>query len=215
MLVGTQAGYLTVASPIFVPLPTVDIDLCSVDDVRYWLNLKQTQTATPDLKIARLITAASQMILDLTLRDSFTAPVSYTEKRNGNNTYQIAPYKTPVLSVSSVTASYGAAPLTIQPSVNGSTGWVNDSYRIYLIGNYFPWGLQNITLSYSAGFTAVPSDVRQACIELVAQKWTRSTHIDQDSQKMGDNQVILFSKLDIPAEVRTVINHYRLYAVVE
>jgi hypothetical protein len=129
----------------------------------------------------------------------------------------ISPYTWPILSVSSVSYAGGIfGSTTIPQSPNGvQPGWVNDANRIYLVGlYYFPVGFQNVTLNYTSGFNSIPEDVNQSVVELVAQKFIRSRHIDEDSQRLGD-QVTSYSKKDIPPEVQTVIDRYKIRAVIE
>jgi hypothetical protein len=214
-IAGAQQGSITVAESILVPPTTPSIDLCTIDEVRYWLN--QPSTAPTDaglnLKLERLITSASRMILTLTNRDSFTTAQTYSERRNGNGASLMATYQWPILSVTSVTF---APSMTIPMSPDGfQAGWVNDLFSVMLVGAYwFPRGYQNITLNYSAGYNSVPQDINQACVELVCQKFKRSTHIDQTSQHLGD-QTVAFDRRDIPVEVQTVVDKYSRRAIIE
>lgn len=214
VLVAVQEGSITVAESILTAPVAPPIDLCSLDEVRDWLNLGPGQS---DLKLERLITSASRFILSSTSRDSFITPQTEIERRNGNGSNMICPYKWPILNVASVTTSGGIFGATAIPASPDGVipGWINDANRIYLVGcYYFPKGFQNVLLTYDSGFVSVPEDVNQACVELVAQKFTRSRHIDEDSQSMGP-QVVSYNKKDIPEEVRTVIEKYKVRAVIE
>jgi len=214
VLVAVQEGSITVAESILTAPIVPPIDLCSLDEVRDWLNLGPGQS---DLKLERLITSASRFILSQTYRQSFIVPQNQVERRNGNGTNMIATYTWPITAVNSVLFAggiFGSNPVPASPD-GVVPGWINDNNRIYLVGlYYFPAGFQNVVLNYNSGFNGVPEDVNQACVELVAQKFTRSRHIDEDSQSMMQ-QVVSYSKKDIPPEVQTVINKYKIRAVIE
>lgn len=214
VLVAVQEGSITVAESILTAPVAPPIDLCSLDEVRDWLNLGPGQS---DLKLERLITSASRMILTLTHRTSFNTPQITAERRNGNGQNKIAVYQWPIISVQSVVVQGGIFGTTnIPASPDGITpGWINDSNVIYLVGQYwFNKGFQNVNLGYTNGFASVPEDINQACVELVCQKYTRSRHIDEDSQSMMQ-QVVSYSKRDIPPEVQTVIGHYQIKGYIE
>jgi hypothetical protein len=172
-----------------------------------------------DLILSRLITAASGLILKYTGRPSFTSQ-SFVETRNGNGAPRMTTIQYPIISVASVQVNG----LTVQQSTApGLSGWAYDLYTIYLVGclNYWPgiWigqnvgvflrGLQNVVLTYTAGYATIPYDITQACIELVAQKQVRKSHVDQVSASMSQMQTITYSQKDIPPEVKTTLDRYR------
>lgn len=177
-----------------------------------------------DLKLASLITRASQMFLSLSGRTSFGSTTT-TERRNGNGQPIMCPYWWPILSVASLTING----VTIPPSPNGTqAGWINDANRVMLVGGsgfplvpamtpYTFWnGYQNVLLNYTYGWTSIPFDVTQAVIELVAQKYRRSQHVDQISQALpAGGGTVTFSQKDVPDEVRSIVNNYRIKAIIE
>jgi hypothetical protein len=63
----------------------------------------------------------------------------------------------------------------------------------------------------------VPEDIAQACIELVAQRWTRKGHIDQDSVSMGGPvaQTTSYQKGALPKEVEQICNRYKILPIPE
>lgn len=178
-----------------------------------------TTSLAEDSRLQRLITACSQNFISATSRPAFL-PTSVSEKRNGNGQQTIVPYAWPILSVQSVTIQG----VTLAQSPDGiKGGWVNDAYKIMVIGyqfssfnNFsFTQGFQNIILNYTFGYPSIPFDVSQAVIEWVQQKYRRSQHVDQDSQASTDKTVISFSKDSMPKSVKDVINFYKLKAIIE
>ncbi len=52
----------------------------------------------------------------------------------------------------------------------------DDSCRPYieLYDTYFPVGRRNITVSYKAGYTTVPSDIKMAVLEMIQMRWNEA-----------------------------------------
>lgn len=176
-----------------------------------------------DQRLAKLITRASAFFLNATNRVGIL-PAAVTERRDGTGNDVIVPYWWPIISVQSV--SIQGIPLSVS-SDGIQPGYMNDAYRIMLIngGDFsrpmfggagtFVKGYQNIILGYTYGWTVQPEDITQAVVELVAQKYRRSQHRDQTSQRSTDGQVVSFSQKSIPDEVRDVINQYKIKAIIE
>jgi hypothetical protein len=181
-----------------------------------------------DTTLVRLISSCSTLMMALMRRNS-VLPVTATEVRNGTGTPRLALQYWPVISITSVTVNTA----TVLPSPDGiQGGWVTDGYSIMLVGNsypvtsmasmfsgagVFPRCYQNVRVQYSYGWVTVPEDMAQACIELVAQRYTRKMHIDQDSISMGGgaSQSTQYQRLDIPREVKQVVEHYRIIPIPE
>jgi hypothetical protein len=170
-----------------------------------------------DYTLARLITAASQLICGLTRRTTFNQQ-TITEVRNGNGNSRLCLRIWPVISVNSISINNFAIP----PSPDGvASGYLTDGYSVMLnpgtygIGwNGFCRGFQNVRITYTNGYAVIPFDIAQACIELVGQKYRRASHIDQDSQQIGaPGQTTSFSRNDIPKEVLLDICRYKLEVV--
>jgi hypothetical protein len=183
----------------------------------------------PDLILARAITSCSNFIRNQTQRDDW-ASATYNEKRNGNGNSEMSLLHYPArlndpnwsTTVNSVTINT----LLVPPSPNGVTsGWANDQLSVYLLGScylgygaylggaagFFPKGFQNVAINYTCGYAATPSDISQAVIEAVCQKFRRRAHIDQDSVVINA-QNINFSKKDFAPEVWTLIQQYKYIA---
>jgi hypothetical protein len=179
-----------------------------------------------DVALARLITSCTRLMLRLMNRDAVLVE-SVTERRNGSGTERMALRCWPVVSVTSVTVGNTVLPA----SSNGvQAGWVTDGFSVLLVGSQYPGyfyggcaggifakGFQNIAIVYTYGWTTVPEDIAQACIELVAQRWARKGHIDQDSVSMGGPvaQTTSYQKGALPKEVEQVCERYRLLPIME
>lgn len=182
--------------------------LCQLSDVQTYLRITNTNS---DTLLAALITNASAII------ESFCCRVfgvnAYTETYNGNGQRKLYLANAPIQTVTSLTVD-GLAVAAAADAI--SAGFVFDSDIIYLrpgtvsgYGTAFNRGVQNVSVAYTAGFPAVPSDVAQACIELVASKYKASDRVDVKSQGLGPNQSTTYSIADMPASVKSAIRRYQ------
>lgn len=186
--------------------------LCQLADVKNYLG---TTTAATDAVLTSLAGNASAFIERYCNRVFEQA--SYTEARNGNGADAIYLRNTPIVSVQSVSVdgtSIPAAPDTV------SYGYIFDTHKVYLRGDArvnpitpgifagypprFQRGIQNIVIAYTAGFAAIPVDVTQACIELVASKFAKRDRIDTKNAVLA-GQTVGYDLSDMPASVKTTL----------
>jgi len=175
-------------------------DLTTTADVKAWLNITGN---SDDAVIARLVTAVSNYIQSW-LNRTF-AMATYTDISNGNNesTKMFSNY--PVQSVSSVTISGVAIPA----SADGiAYGYVFDDQSLALIGTTCGRGLKNVRITYTAGYSSVPFEIAQACIELVAIRYRERTRVGEVSKSLG-GETVSFTQKDMPDSVRTILNNYK------
>lgn len=196
--------------------------LCQLQDVKTYLGIT---VATTDNVLTALVQNASAFIESYCNR--VFEQTAYVETRNGNGADRIFVRAPPIISITSVTVdnvTIPAAPDTI------SYGYVNDEDMVYLrtgtrltpvvvqAGSYtgvpvtFRRGVQNVVLTYSGGYSIIPLDVNQACIELVALKFAKRDRIDKSNEVLAQ-QTVGFSMADMPAQVRTALSAYRIVMV--
>lgn len=177
------------------------MSLCTLADVKAYIGVSSSST---DAVLTTLVTNASAMVEAFCNRTF--AQASYTETRNGNDKAQMCLANTPVTAVASLSVD-GAA---VSPAVGATgSGFVFDDMSIYLRNTgAFTKGVQNVAISYTAGFATVPPDVAQACIELVAAKFAKRERIDKQSETLGTQQTISYSMADMPASVKTALKPY-------
>jgi hypothetical protein len=89
--------------------------------------------------------------------------------------------------------------LTIPPAVGQGIGYLFDDTTIYLRGYTFCRDVQNVAVTYTAGYAPVPGDVAQACIEIAAFHYAKRDRMDKSSETLGTAQTISFSQADMPA----------------
>lgn len=146
-------------------------DYCSQNDIENALNITFGQN--PEPVIALWITAASKAI-DTYCRHDFDQHADEIDKYDGEGIWGALDYqrhntlflkKHPVISVSEV-------------DDNGTVLTVSDEYVVYedkamirLVpdSRYFTEKRQGVQVKYTWGYAAVPADVKDVCIRLVAE----------------------------------------------
>lgn len=185
-------------------MPINPADLCTVDDLKTWLNV---QGSTDDALFQRLVTAVSVYMQNWMNRTIHS--MSYTDTRDGCGTDIIVLGNRPVTEVTSL--SVGG--VSVAPSLDGvQAGFVFDDMAVYLVGSKFPRGRQNVKISYKAGWATVPFDLAQAAIELAAYRYREKGHIGQTGTGMGPEH-ISYSERDLPPSVKTLMNQYKSVVV--
>lgn len=135
------------------------IDLVSLGDLKSWLDVS---SADDDLLLARLIRQISRAILSLTGR-AWILPQPYTEIYDGGGDVSLLLHQWPVTNIASCVIDGAAIPPS-QPL--GSAGALQPGYildpadpsppgkmqRLSLRGFRFASGLQNVKVSYTAGY---------------------------------------------------------------
>jgi len=176
--------------------------LTTLANVEGWLNIQPGNTAT-DALLTRLITAASQWIENYLARTIGVGSYSRNFNGYGNHTLVLPQY--PVISVASLSIDGQAIPVAANAQQNG---YMFDDRAVYVFGYRFTRGFQNISCGWQAGYAAVPGDVEQACIHLVAARFRERDRIGEQSKVIQGMQVN-FSIKDMPADVVSMLNFYK------
>lgn len=177
-----------------------DGDLTTIGDVKAWLSIN---SSNDDELLTRLISAASQFIqawLNRTL-----ASQAYTETRNGLGMDRMAFANYPVTAVSSLTIDGREVSAASGP--HGS-GYLFDTTMLYLRGHRFWNGVQNVAVTYTAGYAVIPPDIAQACIEMIAVRYKERTRIGEVSKAIG-GETVSFTQKDMPDDVKTLLGNYK------
>lgn len=175
-------------------------DLTSIANVKLWLGVS---SAADDTLLTRLVSGVSAWIQEWLGRT--IASGSYTETLNGNGKTVLAFANYPVTAVASVTVDGVAIPAR---TVIGGSGYTFDKEFIYLDGYCFTSGHQNVVVQYTAGYSAVPADLEQAAIELIALRYRDKDRIGVSSKSIGPEHTTFFMK-DFPDDVANVLWSYK------
>ena len=133
------------------------IDLTTPANVKAWQSPPLTTTGD-DAVITRLITAASRFILNELQRPILSSQL-YTEQRDGEGGVAMVLRQWPVTSIAALTIDG----IATAPAAAGGRlpGWVLESWdgwsagqpqKLSLIGGRFTRGVQNVVVSYAAGY---------------------------------------------------------------
>jgi hypothetical protein len=68
-----------------------------------------------------------------------------------------------------------------------------------------------VIVVYTAGYTVVPPDIRQACVELVCLRYRERTRIGEVSKDIG-GMTVAFSQKDMSDSTATALSSYRRVA---
>jgi hypothetical protein len=183
-------------------------DLTTLADVKTWLQTGQTSfPTTDDALLTRLITAASQYIQTWLNRQ--IALAGYLEVRDGSGGDRLQFACFPVTAVLSL--AIDGLPIPAASSV-GAAGYTFGATQLSVCGYRFTRGVQNVVVSYMAGYAVTPPDVAQACIELVALRYRERTRIGEISRSLGGAETVAYSQKDLSDAIKTLLQRYRLVA---
>jgi hypothetical protein len=73
--------------------------------------------------------------------------------------------------------------------------------------------VQNVQIAYTAGYSSVPLDLKQAAIEAFALAYRQRAHIGEKSNSMGGQVTMAFDMSDVPPRALSVFNQYRRVAL--
>jgi hypothetical protein len=216
------------------------MDLTTLADVRAWLQTgPQPYPATDDVLLARLITAASGLVARWLNRPVLSG--DWQEVRDGTGSWTnevtlafgVQPATAVILVVvDGVTippdpGNYG--PSFVPAAVGGQTspsfltqtasfaGYVFTPSALTIRGYWVPKKRACILLRYTAGFAAVPFEIAQATIELVARKYRERTRIGEVSKSLGGGETAryettAFSLRDFTSDIQLLLQQYRMVA---
>lgn len=124
-----------------------------------WLGVTQDT----DNKTANMIRSVSFLIQNFLSYQ--VAQATYTRKFNGRGGNTLFVPDIPLVSVSSVIINGVPVPQGDFTGVTQRAGFYFDEDAIRLIGYCFVRGAQNIQTTYTAGYTTIPEDIEQACLD--------------------------------------------------
>jgi hypothetical protein len=187
-------------------------DLTCLADVTAWLQTGQNPfPATDDALLTRLITAASQFIQSWLQRQ--IAVSDWIEIRDGNGGQRLTFANMPVSAVLSLSIDGLAIPPAPPDGAFGA-GYVFSPTELALRGYVFSRRAQNVVITYTAGYTSIPPDIAQACIELVCQRYRERSRTGEVSKALMSGETVTFSQKDMSDDIKTLLMQYQAVAPV-
>lgn len=158
--------------------------------------------------LSRIIARFGAYALNLANRKAFLSQ-PYTERYNGNGGFMLCPRfafnSSPITAISSLTVDGQVIPAAPD---DFSSGYIFDDYTIYLRGCYaYTKGVQNITVTYTAGLTSIPKELEQAALDACAFWFRKREFMGKDSVTV-QGETVVFDKSDIPATAMSVLKQY-------
>lgn len=175
-------------------------DLTTVQNVQEFLDIKNTNDVS---MLGRLITAVSvsfERYADRTFKTS-----SYIHTFDGNGALRQVLREYPVTAVSSVLINGVSIP---QAATVLNSGYRYDQRSVILTGYSFTQGFQNVVIAYTAGFTSIPLDLEQACIEQVAYLYRLRKRLGESSTGLAGATTTYITKSMLDT-VKSVLDQYR------
>lgn len=182
------------------------MSLTTLAKAKEWLQIPTAQT-TDDALLTRLIDSASGFIESWLSRKGNFATASYTDKRDGTGGDIISLSNYPVTAISSLSVDG----VVIAASPDGGvlqTGYGFDSNNLWLSGFIFTRGRRNVAIAYTAGYTSVPSEIENACIEIIGERYRTRDRIGHVSKSLG-GETVAFSQKDMSDHLKTTLQQYK------
>jgi hypothetical protein len=194
------------------------IDLVVLTDLKRWLDIPLGTTTDDDI-LATLITNVSQAILTRLKRASLLVSTN-AEVYDGSGTPKQALREFPIVSVASL--SINNVPIIASPD-GVQTGYTFDEYVLKLVGTpvAYPFGpgvygapatflkgFQNVSVTYNAGYAAIPFDINEAAKEWCSVRYRARKWIGQTSKHLGTGETVSFSQKAMPDFVSDTLKRY-------
>jgi hypothetical protein len=166
-----------------------------------------TGITTHDLLISTLITVVEAIMLE-ELDLTASSVTSYDEKfdigRAGQR--EIAVRRCPLVSVTALTDDGGL--------VSSSDYYTTEYGQVRLIGgsDFFTTGRQTVEITYTAGFSTVPEDLKHAATLIVAAQYNQSSHLGYNRESIGAYSYAIGNDgagIYLPNMAQRILNNYR------
>jgi hypothetical protein len=175
--------------------------LASVEDLKSFLDIKHSED---DSNVYQSVVAASRWFESQVGRT--IAAANYVEIQDGNGGQTIIPGNSPLISVSALTIDGTAVAVS---TGYGVQGYFIAGNVVRLRSQYVSSGVGNVSISYRAGYelSAIPSEVRQAVVEVAGLMYRERTRVGQQSANISGESVTFYYAP--PARVIATIEAYR------
>lgn len=174
-------------------------EFATVSEVKHYLGITVN---TDDAQLALLVLGASAWIEQYCSRRFLAA--TYTERRDAWGGTSLMLANRPVVGVTSVL--WGA------PGQSPATLVFNTDYYFTEFGLQFLRAMRgrgSLLVTYTAGYSVVPWDIKQCCIELVAWRYKESKRIGQRSVSVGPQETVSFLTSATSASTKQALDQWK------
>lgn len=169
-------------------LTQTQTDIITLSELKDRLEISTTEH---DDAYEALIDAVSDFIKSYTEYD--WVETTYLEKIDGHDLNSIVLSNKPLVELKSLAI--------------GDKEPTEDEYVVYekqaiikLVNKYFNKGSQNVEVEYTAGYSDIPDNIKDICVDLINYKFNQRDYPGIESYSIGDES-IKFGKNDIPDEI--------------
>lgn len=194
--------------------------IITIDEVKQYLNISGREA---DDFLENAIDMVSQEIEGYTQGHVFALRSITGEIHSGDGTNILVPKYEPLYSLVDTTEATKLS--SVQYKLTPDSSWTDIetlSAHIFLrplwielYDEIFPKGTNNIKLNYSAGYAAIPGDVRKVCIEWVSKMYDESSkgrgNLGIDSKSAQNTTNVTFR--DMLPQWQAVLDRYKVFAV--
>lgn len=149
--------------------------------------------STDDALLATLVTAASLAVENYLGRTILSA--SYVAVMDGNGASLLPLPQYPITAISYVKIN-GLAQKVTSSFADGGYSFRGRSVYFPGEGNVFKCGLGNVEVSYTAGFSTVPTDIDQAVCEVVMTNYKTKDQLGWSSKSLAGETISVNISLD-------------------
>lgn len=175
--------------------------LVTVSELKELLSIAH---AEDDALLTTIVDAASKWFESQVGR-TITA-TDYVEIQDGQGGTSIVPSHYPVISIATSGLVIDGTVVTLSTGY-GVAGYYLSGDVIKLRSQYVTSGSGNVSISYRAGYATVPSDVKQAVLEIAALMYREKDRVGQQSRTGPDGSTVFYYAP--PARVVSTIEAYR------
>ena len=175
-------------------------DLTTLADVKAYLSIAGS---ADDALLADLITKCSFAVGNYLNRNLLSQ--SYVERYDGQDGPLLMLRNTPVTAVTSL-ALNGVA---LAPTDGVTVGYGLAPNYVYGVGLRFSRGIQNVAISYTAGYSAVPLDVAEAVVEFVSDRYRLRGRLGENTKSMPQGGSTSYDMSYMSKKVQGSLSNYR------
>lgn len=188
-----------------------EYSLITLDEVKNFIGMTGSTTETDNL-LEDLINRTS-ILFESYINEKILSRV-YTEYFDGKGAMVLFPKHSPITVITSIYDDYDWDWETDDLIDADDYRIVDDRYitlksSVSVLGDY----KQNIKITYTAGYSTVPDDLKQACITEVSRMYKNRNQVDVTSKTLSDGSVSFFDKDFLPLTI-TTLNKYKKIGVV-